>query len=73
MRATTTRGRKIDLKPGAFDTPRRGEEAHDARQEYELSFNDKRQTVFPYDLISAWCQYELDTCDRKGLGEHLTV
>lgn len=31
--------------------------------EYELSFNDESQTFFPYDLIFACCQDDLDTYD----------
>jgi phage FluMu gp28-like protein len=38
-------------------------ERDDFRQEYELSFNDESQTFFPYDLIFACCQDELETCD----------
>lgn len=38
-------------------------ERDDFRQEYELSFNDESQTFFPYDLIFACCQDELDTYD----------
>lgn len=36
-------------------------EIDDFRQEYELSFNDESQTFFPYDLIFACCQDDLDT------------
>jgi len=36
-------------------------EQDDFRQEYELSFNDESQTFFPYELIFACCQDELQT------------
>jgi len=35
-------------------------ELDDFQQEYELSFNDESQTFFPYELIFACCQDDLD-------------